>query len=292
MTLRDLARRSRRHFWRSHLGLLAGTAVAAAVLVGALIVGDSVRGTLQARVRERLGFGIVSALDLRDRFVTTNLADGISSKFPNLGARGPRTGEILNYNSPVGELVLPATATRQDAASRANRVRLHGVTPAFIQRLSFRLGSNAPAGNNVWLGEPLARQLQAHVGDSLVLRIHLPGALSREAVLSPRDNQSVALRVRVDRILAPSEGGNYGLQTGAGSPLNAFVSYDTLATAAGLPGRMNLLVGGPLARMEEPRIPDHWRHKLRELTSGDWKSLWNSRLTGLSRPLDPEIERR
>ncbi|MFO1461565.1 MAG: ABC transporter permease, partial [Verrucomicrobiota bacterium] len=289
MTLRDLARRSRRHFWRSHLGLLAGTSVAAAVLVGALVVGDSVRGTLQARVRERLGFGIVSAMDLRDRFVTTNLPARMSSKFPAPGVSSLRTGDILRYdNTPVGELVLPATATRQDGASRANQVRLHGVTPAFILQLSYWLGSNAPAGNNVWLGEPLARQLQASVGDSLVLRIHRPGALSREAVLSPRDDQSVALRVRVDRILTPSEGGNYGLHSGAGSPLNAFVAYDTLATAAGLYGRMNLLLGGPLSRMEEPRAVDHWSHKLSQLTRRDWKGFWNSRLTGLSRPLNPE----
>ena len=177
MTLRDLARRSRRYFWRSHLGLLAGTAVAAAVLVGALVVGDSVRGTLQARVRERLGFGIATAMDLRDRFVTTNLADGMRARFPAIGSRALKVGDVLSpFWSPAGELVLPATATRQDGTSRANRVRLHGVTPGFITTLSFRLGSNAPAGNNVWLGEPLARQLQVGIGDSLVFRIHRPGA--------------------------------------------------------------------------------------------------------------------
>ena len=289
MTLRDLARRSRRYFWRSHLGLLAGTAVAAAVLVGALVVGDSVRGTLQARVRERLGFGIATAMDIRDRFVTTNLADGMRARFPAIGSRALKVGDVLSpFWSPAGELVLPATATRQDGTSRANRVRLHGVTPGFITTLSFRLGSNAPAGNNVWLGEPLARQLQVGIGDSLVFRIHRPGALSREAILSPRDDQSVGLRVRIDRILSSAEGGAFGLHTGSGSPMNAFIAYDTLAVAAGLPGRVNLLLGGPLSRMEAPRISDRWKHKTSELRSGGFGSFWNSDLINLSRPLDPE----
>jgi hypothetical protein len=49
MNLRTLARRSLRHYFRSQLGVLAGVTLAAAVLIGALAVGDSVKGSLKAR---------------------------------------------------------------------------------------------------------------------------------------------------------------------------------------------------------------------------------------------------
>ena len=47
--------RSAAYYWRTHLGVAAGAAVATAVLVGALVVGDSVRYTLGTLAVRRLG---------------------------------------------------------------------------------------------------------------------------------------------------------------------------------------------------------------------------------------------
>ena len=55
MTTRGLVLRNLRHFWRTNLAVIAGVATAVAVLAGALLVGDSVRGSLRALVIERLG---------------------------------------------------------------------------------------------------------------------------------------------------------------------------------------------------------------------------------------------
>ncbi len=55
MTPRALVLHSLRHFWRTHLAVVAGVAVAVAVLAGALLVGDSVRASLRGLVDERLG---------------------------------------------------------------------------------------------------------------------------------------------------------------------------------------------------------------------------------------------
>ncbi|MCW8132461.1 MAG: hypothetical protein KIS92_19090, partial [Planctomycetota bacterium] len=55
MTLTALALRGLAHHWRSHLGVLLGAAVGSAVLVGALVVGDSVRYTLRTMGLIRLG---------------------------------------------------------------------------------------------------------------------------------------------------------------------------------------------------------------------------------------------
>src|SRR6476659_8208016 len=44
-----------RHYWRTNLAVVAGVAIAVAVLAGALLVGDSVRGRLRDLVLQRLG---------------------------------------------------------------------------------------------------------------------------------------------------------------------------------------------------------------------------------------------
>ncbi len=54
-TLQTLVWRSLSAFRALHLSLALGIAAATAVIVGALVVGDSVRGSLQQIVLQRLG---------------------------------------------------------------------------------------------------------------------------------------------------------------------------------------------------------------------------------------------
>ena len=48
-------RRSLIHFWPIHLAVVAGAAVATAVLTGSLVVGDSIQASLRDLTLERLG---------------------------------------------------------------------------------------------------------------------------------------------------------------------------------------------------------------------------------------------
>src|SRR5713226_6406908 len=62
MTIWTLIRRSLRFHARAHIGVVLGAAVGSAALVGALVVGDSVRGSLRERGAPRMdscgdGFG-------------------------------------------------------------------------------------------------------------------------------------------------------------------------------------------------------------------------------------------
>src|SRR5688572_9535947 len=72
MTFRTLIRRSLRFHWRSHLGVVLGAAIGSAALIGALEVGDSVKGSLRERALERLGW-MSFALGSGDRLVTEDL---------------------------------------------------------------------------------------------------------------------------------------------------------------------------------------------------------------------------
>ena len=66
-----------RFHWRAHLGVLLGTMLAAAVLTGSLLVGDSVDGSLRRFALQRLG-GVHSAMQTPNRFFARGLADRIS----------------------------------------------------------------------------------------------------------------------------------------------------------------------------------------------------------------------
>src|SRR2546422_4309773 len=65
MTFRTLIRRSLRFHARSHFGVVLGAAIGSAALIGALVVGDSVRGSLRERALERIGAGhyVLQVLD-------------------------------------------------------------------------------------------------------------------------------------------------------------------------------------------------------------------------------------
>ena len=55
--------KSLRHYWRTHLAVLAGVFVASTVLTGALFVGNSVKASLKQLIEERSG-GIQAVLDM------------------------------------------------------------------------------------------------------------------------------------------------------------------------------------------------------------------------------------
>ncbi len=227
MNRRLLLRRSLSFHLRSHLGVLLGSAVGAAVLIGALVVGDSVSGTLIRRASDRIG-QVSAVLDSRDRFFQARPGG------PAGVASGPQASFALR---------LPAVATRQDGSARAGQVVLHGVPESFWG-LAHSPGQVGPVGEEVFLNKALARRLSASPGDELILRIHKPGALSQDAVITPRDQSSVAIRVKVGRILDSTGFGDLSFQANQASPYNAFLRHDLLARAAGLEGRANLALVG------------------------------------------------
>src|SRR5437867_11899031 len=103
MTSRTLLRRSLRFRARSHLGVVLGAAIGSAALIGALLVGDSVRGSLRRRALERVGT-TQYLLEGRDRHFT----DSTNTWLRAFG------------NSDALALHLAATASASEGASRAH----------------------------------------------------------------------------------------------------------------------------------------------------------------------------
>src|SRR5688572_29718361 len=116
-----LVRSSLRFFWRTHLGVILGTALAALVLTGALLVGDSVKATLRKQAEARVG-RIGEAFVTGERFVRW-------AKDPK--ERKIVAGSIRPTSDAAGVLLLQGTAVRPDQSARANHVQVLGVEDAF-----------------------------------------------------------------------------------------------------------------------------------------------------------------
>lgn len=230
MTLRTLISRSLRFHWRSHCGVLLGAAVGSAALIGALVVGDSVRLSLRELALQRLGW-VDTAMAPRDRFFTQTLDERIASRW------------AAPYSQHSVALRLPGTVARQDGTARANHVTVLGVRPDFWPETS-RARFNAMPARTAILNEALATHLNAKPGDELVLRLHKPSALSRDVPITPQSDSSIALRVRVHRLATAGEMGNFNLRSGQTPPFNLFMSIEDLAAAAGVPNQANLYLSG------------------------------------------------
>ena len=243
MTFGTLIRRSLRFHWRSHLGVVLGAAIGSAALIGALVVGDSVKGSLLDSALARLG-KVDVALDAKDRFFRGELASELGPGF-------------------VPVLRVSGTVSKSDASARANQVQVLGINSQFA-----RLGVGEvtesrlamPHGAEAKLNTALASHLRVAVGDTILLRVGKPTALSGDAAISPKNNSSVVLRLPIAGIASDHEMlAQFSLQPGQ-SPYNIFVPLDYLQSALGQPGRANFLLAASQSAGEgNSRLDKAWQ---------------------------------
>src|SRR5271165_6755802 len=119
LTSSQLVLRNLAYHARGNLAVLLGVAVGSAVLTGALLVGDSLRGSLRARVERQLGG--VDAVAFFPRPIRAGIADGLPGKVapvlllpgslqaPGNAATASYLGHITVYG--VDQRFAPAPAT-------------------------------------------------------------------------------------------------------------------------------------------------------------------------------------
>jgi len=225
MNLYKLSRRSLGFYWRTNLGVLLAVVVAASVLTGALAVGDSVRQSLKMMVTVRLGttqFALVS----QDRFFRAKLADKLAS-------------ELNTKVVPV--LQLRGLIASSDGTRRANKIQVLGVDERFFL-LNPPVNWVANHLEGIILNEPLAKKLNAGIGDEVVLRMEKPSLMPREAPLSTDSDLSLAFRLKASAIADQSQFGLFNLQANQAAPLNVFVSIQWLQEKLDHPAQANMLL--------------------------------------------------
>ena len=270
MTFWQLIRRNLSFHARAHLGVVLGAAIGSAALIGALVVGDSVRESLTDMALRRLG-SIRFALATQDRLFQSSLGPRLSvvpppepmrfSTFRRFG-----DSEFTPFWPYSSALALPGIVSRQDGAARANRVTVLGVDATTWPHLA-AWGGLSPAwrdsgleptwerGETALVNETLARQLAAREGDEIIVRVRKPSALGLDAAISPRNEDATAIRLKVGPILRPGTLGDFGLTAQSTRPANLFLPEAFLASKVGVPNRANLLV---MVQLTTERTLSRW----------------------------------
>lgn len=220
--------RSIRFHLQSHVGTLLGIVVATAVLTGALLVGDCVRGSLRDTREARLG-RVDFAISTRDRYFRDSLASTLSS--------------ATVQTTPA--LFLQGIAANNDGTARANHIQILGVdsnfwtftkTPPHFEK-SF--GTNAEVA---YLNLALALQLNVKEGETLLIRVPKPSFLSADNPLAPREDVSFSFRLRIAGVLTDNQFGRFSLQANQVPPKNLFIPLPVLQQKLGLVSKANLLL--------------------------------------------------
>ena len=214
-----------KYFWQIHLTVALCTAVATGVLAGALIVGDSVRGSLRNLTKERLG-NIQHAL-LADRFFQPDL---------------------LDRQTTVPAVLLNGTIVAPQTQARASSVNILGVPDNFF---SFWEGSTLPHLNKttdspfnpIVINEAIQNELNVQVGDTLLVNIPQAAEIHPEFVLGERDASDAiqSIRLIVNGIVPSENAGRFSLHPHQSLPLNAFIALPVLQKALGQEDMVNAI---------------------------------------------------
>lgn len=239
MTSWRLAWLSAMHDRRALSGTLLGTALAAMVLVGALIVGESVRQTLRDAAMARIG-SIDSAMTTGDRFLRADLAALVANLDPSL------------HLAPV--LQLQGMASTVDRSRRALNVMVSGVDERFFTMVPQAVSPPLMREGEALVNERLAAQLAVEPGDAIVLRVNRPSALSRDLTFAATDDAVLALRVIVAGIADEAAFGRFSLTADQTPPFNVFVPREWLARQAGQQARANLLLASSSTEDERRKV--------------------------------------
>jgi len=217
------------HYRRVHLAVLAGVVVATAVVTGALLVGDSVRGSLRDLTLERLG-EIDSVLVAEQPFREA-LADQFAA---------------LTEVAPLLRVPGSLTAKSEDRSRHATGLSVLGCTPEFWQ--FDRSPPPTPlAGNQVAIAESLARELGITVGSEVLLRVPRVSSLPADSTLGEKSETTTSRRMNVAAVLPDRGLAGFSLRPSQQPPRNIFVPLGTLQNLLDLPARVNALALGPAA---------------------------------------------
>ena len=222
MRLRTLLFRSLVHQRRTNAAVVAGVAVAVAVLAGALLVGRSVRESLRALAEERIGR--TDAAVVGARLFDEALAE-------RLAAPGRATAPVLSLRGVV---------TEPSSGRRASPVEVWGVDERFWAFHGF--AAPALGARDALLSPALAEELAASEGVSLQLRAEGVQEIPGSTLFGRRDDPGRALRLKVAGIRAAREQGGFSLRPGQEGTRSLFVPLATLQDAFGKPRRVNLVL--------------------------------------------------
>ena len=223
MQTAQLIKRSLSYYWQTNVVVVLGVAIAVSVLAGALLIGESVRGSLRDLSSQRLGKtdDLISA----PNFFREQLAADL--------------GQQEGVTCPM--IVLEGVVVHEASKRRAGGVKVYGVDERFW-KFNGVAGVTAPENRNVLVSQSLASELGGGPGESLVLRIEKPSDIPVESLHGRKEDPGRTIRVSLAGVLGSESLGEFSLQPQHGAVHAVFVSLRFLQQELEQSGRVNTIL--------------------------------------------------
>lgn len=217
-----------RFHWRTSLAVALGVAIATSVIVGALLVGDSMRGSLRALTIERLG-KIDSVVAPGGFFSADNAAE-------TLGVDPEDLATVVLFDRAVIETVGSRETRRAGAVQTIGcdeafwRLDVSGVTPKTL-----------PDDESIVLTQSLATDLGVKIGDLVTVRLPVEQAVPADSPLGRKDVQTKGIpRLKIVDILPDRGLARFSLSPTQATPRNVFLSRDLVGEILDREGQANI----------------------------------------------------
>ena len=254
MKFRQLLLRNLKFHWRAHLAVMLGVAVGAAVLAGALTVGDSLRGSLKDRAEFQRG-GVDFAWT--GRFIH----EPESRAFTPMIMIPGEVRVVGRGNGAARVTILGVDRRFWDSANR------------FAGRAILYIGVHGPDfwnddGESVLVNSAVKRALGISNENRIVLRLPKQSAIARESILGHRDSADVMEESGELGIIRVADEGDsaadFSFVPSSVAPKNVFVPLKTLKRILKQPNEINALI----ARSFDKAALQHELDK--SLSLADW----------------------
>lgn len=221
MTRPKLLLRNLTHFRLANLAVIAGTAIATAVLTGALMVGDSVRGSLKDLALQRLG-PVDHAL-VSNRFFNQDLATRLSAR-----------PAYKSFHPAVPAILIRGGASDEQAAHHTGGVQVNAIGGHWL---------GVPRGQAL-INSPVASEL-ALKGDSptILINVPLPDDQPRDSALARRGREQSLTSLRLTaRTTSESFANRFSLAGTQRTPRNIWLNLPELQSTLERPRQVNALL--------------------------------------------------
>ena len=221
MSLPRLVLRSATYHWRTNLAVVLGVAAAVSVLGGALLVGDSVRGSLRDLVLSRLGrtSDVVASMGFfRDALAQDLVARGAASAAPLIATRG--------------------VITHEPSGRRATSVLVYGVDERF-----WKFHGLEPR-DGVFVSPALAAELGVSAGDVLLTRLQRPTDIPLESLFAHKEDVGRTVRLTAAGALPAAQMGEFALQPQQAEVRAVFAPLRRLQRDLAVTERVNTILIG------------------------------------------------
>jgi putative ABC transport system permease protein len=228
VTISRLALNSARYYWRTNTAVVLGVAAAVAVLAGALIVGDSVRGSLRDLAVARLGRTdlVVSSMG----FFRESVADEV------------RQG--LGATSAAPLVVADGFVTLESSGRRAANVLVYGVDERF-----WRFNGLEPV-DGVYVSPELSAEIGGQKGDVLLTRLQRPSEIPVESLFGRKEDVARTVRLTLSDVLPRDRLGEFALTPQQAGVRAVFAPLRRIQRDLGVAGQVNTVIVSGASRVD------------------------------------------